>query len=518
MIDDNQLIYVSQAHMVRTLEQMASLGVDVVKVSLVWQLIAPDADSRHRPNFDATDPAAYPQGAWDRYDTLVRTAQQLGMQVYFLVIGPAPLWAVPRANQNSGQGPSLGWEPNPSDYQDFVQAAGERYSGAYADPSSASQTTSSGPTLPPETVTLPGVTVSQSDPPNPNVIPRVNNWGIWNEPNERSWLNPYYKKGPGGHGLIYTQPEVYRSLVDAAWNGLAASSHSSDTIMIGETANKGILTPSQFIHGLYCVGSNLRPLTGNAASEIGCPTSGSRSQFVAAHPGLFGTGWAHHPYAFDVPPNRPYPDPTWFTLQNLGSLERLLTRIYATYGQHPAGGVPLYLTEWGEKSNPPNPYVTTTLAEQAEWINEGEYMTWRLPYVRSLNQFLLVDSPPKAGEPKGGVLYWSTFQTGLETMKGSPKPSYQAFRIPIWLPVARHGHSVAVWGQLRPANHTTTQQGVIDFRPRGSSSWSEIAHIQTNSPEGFIYNHVSIPSAGDVRLGWLEPSGSILYSRTVAVS
>jgi hypothetical protein len=349
------------------------------------------------------------------------------------------------------------------------------------------------------------------------MIPRVNYWGVWNEPNERSWLNPWYRQI--GSRKAYIQPQWYRGLVDAAWNGLSASTHSSDTIMIGETANRGILTPTQFVRGVYCVGGNLRPLTGTAASDIGCPTSGSPAQFANQHPGLFeSAGYAHHPYAFDLPPNRPYSDPTYVAIYNLGSFERLLNGIFVTYGLHPAGGVPLYLTEWGEKSDPPNPYVKTTTTQQAQWINQGEYMTWRMPYVRALNQFLLVDSPPKPDEPKGSVLYWSSFQTGLQFRNGGVKPSYQAFQIPIWLPTARHGSSVAVWGQLRPADHSTTQVGVIEFRPRGSSHWSKLADVQTSSPEGFIYNHVGIPSAGDVRLGWLNPNGSVVYSRAAPVS
>src|SRR5436305_8942739 len=100
MMDDDQLIYVSQSHMVRTLTLMRSLGVDIVKASLVWQLIAPNADSTHRPKFDASDPAAYPRGAWDRYDTLVETAQRLGMKVYLLAIGPAPKWAISSSVRN----------------------------------------------------------------------------------------------------------------------------------------------------------------------------------------------------------------------------------------------------------------------------------------------------------------------------------------------------------------------------------------------------------------------------------
>src|SRR5258708_38368422 len=76
LLDDDQLIYSSPKHMVQTLQTLHALGVDTVKVSMVWQLVAPSASSAQRPNFDATTPAAYPPGAWSRWDTLVRTAHQ----------------------------------------------------------------------------------------------------------------------------------------------------------------------------------------------------------------------------------------------------------------------------------------------------------------------------------------------------------------------------------------------------------------------------------------------------------
>src|ERR1019366_515805 len=194
--------------------------------------------------------------------------------------------------------------------------------------------------------------------------------------------------------------------------------------------------------------------------------------------------------------------------------ERLLNGIFASYGQHPSGGVPLYLTEWGFKTNPPNPSVSTSPAAAATWLNEGEYMTWQEPYVHGLAQFLLVDSPPKPHARKGSALYWSTFQTGLEYLNGKPKPSFDAFQIPIWLPNPRHGPRVTVWGQLRPADHTTTQYGEIEFQRRGSKSWSELTEVQTDSPEGVVLNPVSVPSAGLVRLCWLCPNGSGYHNRS----
>ena len=76
--------------------------------------------------------------------------------------------------------------------------------------------------------------------------------------------------------------------------------------------------------------------------------------------------------------------------------------------------------------------------------------------MRGLTQFLLADSPPIAQQRKNSALYWSSFQTGLEYINGTPKPSFDAYRVPIWLPVARHGGNVAVWGQLRPVVGATS--------------------------------------------------------------
>src|SRR5947209_20515675 len=79
LLDDDQLIYSSTKHMLQTLGTLHSLGVDVVKVSVVWQLIATNASSPRRPKFDATNPAEYPAGAWSRWDALGHDAQHLAV-------------------------------------------------------------------------------------------------------------------------------------------------------------------------------------------------------------------------------------------------------------------------------------------------------------------------------------------------------------------------------------------------------------------------------------------------------
>jgi hypothetical protein len=508
MMDDDQLIYAPASHVKQALHEMAALGVDRVKVSVVWTLIAPDPKSRTRPNFDATNPGAYPDGAWDRYDLIVHEAKKLGLGVYFQITPPAPAWAVARGRPT--QGYTWSQRPNPTEFEQFVQAVGHRYSGSFA----ISHTTTT--TVPRTLLGIPlgsqTTTTTSSDP-----IPRVSYFGIWNEPNEGAWLNPYYRRGP--HGFVIDLAAVqYRSLVDAGYAGLAASGHAGDTILIGETASGGTTFPKPLVRDLYCVNRRLRPLRGRVAKWLSCPASGNRAAFVAAHPGLFrSTGFAHHPYSFDQAPDKPMPNPGIITLANLRGFERVLDGIFRAYGQ--PTGFPLYLTEWGYKTDPPNPFVRTSLGDQETFINQGEYLAWKDPRVRGLAQFLLVDDKPRSGAKPGTLRYWSTFQTGLEYASGERKPSYAAYRIPIWLPRAQHGPSVAVWGQLRPANHDTIQYAVLQYQSSPAADWLNLRELQTSSSQGFLYAHLAIPAAGLVRLAWLNPStGAPAYSRIVAVS
>lgn len=239
-----------------------------------------------------------------------------------------------------------------------MQAVGRRYSGSFAATVPQSEPQLSRLGIP---VTVPGT--HDAIPGQESTLPRVNYWGLWNEPNEGAWLNPQWRPGTGG-GRIPVAPALPRGLVDASWRGLAASGHRTDTILIGETASGGITRPNEFVRALYCVDTAYRPLTGSAARAISCPASGDRASFLAAHPGQFGaTGYAHHPYSYDRPPGVPRADPALVTIANLHSFEHALDRTFSAYGQ--PGGLPIYLTEFGYRTRPPNPFVSTTLAQQA---------------------------------------------------------------------------------------------------------------------------------------------------------
>jgi hypothetical protein len=482
--EDDDLLYTPPKQQYQTMRQIKALGVDVVKVALIWHLLAPDQQAAQPPTFDATDPNAYPAGVWNRYDLLVEEAHYLGLKVYFQIDPPSPQWGL-STRYPQGQGKSLGQVPDYGRFNQFVQAVGRRYSGSSHD--------------------IHGRT-----------IPRVSMWGIWNEPNWRNWLNPIHLDV---NGLTQTsQPMLYRGLANAAWRGLEQTGHGRDTILIGETANIGSVPPIRFVEDLYCVGPTYQPLNGTAATAVGCPTSGDRSAFVSANPGLFQIGgYAHHPYAFGIPPDQPSRVSSELALFNIPHLERVLNGIFAGYGTSRPGGVPIYISEWGYVTNPPNPEYHTSLTQQATYLNQGEYLMWREPYVKALAQFLLADVPPPPTSSPTPSEWLRTFTTGLVFHDGRPKPALAAFRLPIWVVSPRPGPRVLVWGQLRPANHSSTQTGVIDFRPQGSARWRALARVSTDSSEGFVLTHVSVPSAGLLRLGWQSPAGPVLYSRSVAL-
>jgi hypothetical protein len=491
--DDSQLIYSTPQHVASTLKLLKEMGIDRVRVSVVWSLLAPHPAASKAPKFNATNPAAYPSGVWFRYDFLDRVANQVGIKVYFQPTAPAPTWATPP--RQLPQGYRFSHDPNAKEYGQFVQAIATRYSGHYK------ATDVSGKVI---------------------ALPRVSYWGIWNEPNIGGWMTPQWNTVGGQK--VEASPAIYRGMVNAAWSALVRTGHRSDTILIGETAAYGAnhkgygasMDPLVFMRAFYCVGSNYKPLKGRPATVIGCPQSGSIGAFVHANPALFNaTGWAHHPYDFDNAPNVHRSDPNSATLSNLSRIETALDRSQKAY-RKPAEK-PIYITEWGVQSRGPSPFVKFSQAQQAEYLNEGEYMAWANPRVPAFAQFLLVDDAPNKQDPFGTKAYWATFQSGLFFYpSGTPKPAYGAFELPIWLPNPRHGSNVYVWAQIRPT--VGPRVATLQFEAAGSSTWTTIAQLSSSDPEGFVIAHVSLPSAGSLRLVGTGPGNQPLDGRTAQVT
>jgi hypothetical protein len=511
--DDTLLVYKTQAEVAQTLNTLRSLGVDRIRVSVFWRLVAPAPDSRTPPSFagGATDPGSYPAGNWVRYDQIVRLAAARGIGVNFNVTGAAPDWADEVSPDDEVRDV---YYPSPGAFGSFVQAVGTRYSGSYV------------PTVTPPKkkgiavggVTLPGVpgTTGPTGPPEPTgpPLPRVNYWSLWNEPNQSHFLAPQWADANVPGGRAEASPRIYRQIVDASARALTASGHVKDTVLIGETAPKGqppssrLLKssepPLRFIRRLYCMADNLRFLRGNYAKALGCPTSNQAATFVKAHPALFyASGYAHHPYALLTAPQvRSKNTPEQRDYVALGDLNRLtatLAAIRSRYGFH--GTLPIYSTEFGYQSDPPDPFAGFTPAGQAAALNESEFMSYSNRFVRSYHQFLLRDAAPN--DSSVDYLKWSSFQTGLETLDGTRKAAYSAFRMPIWIPGARRGAggSFRVWGVLRPAPNGSRQSADIQFKPAGGA-FATIRSVTISNLRNVVDTRVALARSGAVRIRW----------------
>ncbi len=511
-----------------TLARMRLLGAQVVRVSVPWYYIAPDGTSKKAPQgFDATDPAAYPAVNWQLWDEIDTDAHNDGITVDFDLMGGAPRWALGPGRPAGNSNPN--WEPNAGQFGGFVRAVGTRYSGNY-DP-----------------------TTGTVAPGNPDDLPRVDFWSIWNEPDYGPSLAP---QGVPGHLRIENSPRLYRGLVDAAWSGLQATGHttSTDTIVFGELAPRGEsywgvfsgMTPLDFMRNLYCVDSNYRELRGAAARMRGCPTTAAGSRaFRAQNPALFeASGVSDHPYMRWYPPNDEInPDPVnhlstrdYTSLGVIGNLTRAIDRLVGVYGSK--ARFPIYDTEFGYITAPPkhspDPAVRSTKvyylspAVAAGYINWAEYISWRNSRLRSFDQYLLYDieRPTRAND-------WGGFASGLLTWTGTQKATYYAYRLPLYLPATteRRGHSLEVWGCVRPATFGVLdtgepQTGQIEFAPGSSNQFTTIQTVTIGRGANCYFDvQVAFPSSGNVRLVYTYPlgdallaNGAIVVGRTIHVT
>ncbi|MGI8414382.1 MAG: hypothetical protein ACR2LV_11545 [Solirubrobacteraceae bacterium] len=490
-----------------TLASLRLLGVDIVRINVYWSKVAPASRSHSRPaRFDASDPGAYPEANWYPYDQIVKYARAAGINVDFTLGGGlgGPLWAdAPGAPRDK---PHPEWKPSAREFGFFVHAIGRRYSGTYV-PAGASTT-----------------------------LPRVGFWSVWNEPNFGEDLAPQAIRG----STVSVAPGRYRALVDSAWTSLHATNHGHDTILIGELAPRGLSGPAgrghpeglpgnfaqtkplQFIRTLYCVNSSYRELRGAAAAALGCPTTAAASrQFRAANPALFNAGgFSIHPYPENLPPNQEAStDPDYATFPELPRMERELDRLQRQYGS--GTRFPIYDTEYGYITNPPNTGHHVSPATAAGYINWAEYLSWRSARIKTTMQYELRD--PQGRGP-------GAYSSGLERADGSHKPGYDAYRLPLYLPVTstRRGHSLEVWGDARPAhfgwvdsNHAP-QTVQIQFRPQSGGGFRTVRTITIPEPsEGYFDVHVAFSTSGTVRLAWSYPLASedgTVHSRDVTVT
>lgn len=482
-----------------TLNEMRSLGVTETRVSVPWDVIYVNGPrAYHRPaGFDGADPRSA-QYNFAALDQIVRQAPLYGITVDLSLTGGAPVWA-------TGPGEPKGahdteWKPSAREYGKFVQAVGTRYSGTFQPSAGAT------------------------------ALPRVSVWELWNEPN----FGPALAPQSINRSSISTSPGMYRGLVDAAWSGLGHSGHGHDAVILGNLDARGMSSrptqrnpmgypgtfaptkPIAFIRSLYCLDSRLRPIRGRTAALMGCPTNAAASRrFRRSHPALFSAaGFADHPYMDATPPNRTDSrDADFAELVQIPHMAHVLDAATKAYG--PTHRFQIYNNEFGYITNPPthNQHFPSPRTA-ATWLNWAEYISYANPRLVSTMQFLLEDPVPTQTLEYGG------FASGLEFSGGRHKPSYDAYRLPVWIPQSsvRANHAALVWGCARPAHAYHQGRVVIQYRAGRSGAFSTIASLTVRNSRGYFQTRVKLRTSGALRLAWTYPHGSTVYSRTVNVS
>ena len=249
---------------------------------------------------------------------------------------------------------------NAQDLQEFAFAAAIRYSGTYP-------------------------------APDGRILPAVKLWLAWNEPNNPVFLSPQYRRVKGK--WVVQSAIDYAKICAAIYSGIHSSLISREQVACGATAPRGNNSPR-----------SSRPSVSPLAFLRALKAAGLK-QFDA---------YAHHPY-YGGPSETPATPPrggksaTAVTLGNIGTLISELTRLY--------GKKPLWVTEYGYQTNPPDRQFGVSLAKQAKYVTQSFAIARKNPRIAMMLWFMLKDEPVLSG-----------WQSGFMTAQGKKKPSFDAFR------------------------------------------------------------------------------------------
>ena len=236
------------------------------------------------------------------------------------------------------------------------------------------------------------------------MLPRVSRWSLLNEPNQPGWLTPQYERKK--RRLVATAAVVYRALATAGIKGLRASGHGRDQILLGETAPIGRtsgslarrpIPPVEFLRKLFCLNPSGRRLRGADGRAHGC------RKFKR----LAVKGFAHHPYqrGGSRPPAEPPQAAGEITISSPSRLRRVLDQ--AARARRIPRRLPVFYTEFGFQTNPPDRIFGVRVALQAGYINQSDWMAYRDRRVRAVAQYKLIDEASL-----------SSFQSGLRFLDG----------------------------------------------------------------------------------------------------
>jgi hypothetical protein len=220
-------------------------------------------------------------------------------------------------------------------------------------------------------------------------LPSVRLWLAWTEPNNPINLFPQYKRVRGR--WVVQSAIDYARICNAIYNGIHSTSIAGEKVACGVTAPRG----NNVAGGLR---SSVSPIAFLRAAK----RAGMR-RFDA---------YAHHPYSLSKRegPTTPPANKNAVTLGNINTLIKEIDRLYG-------GRKPLWITEYGYQTNPPDRVIGVPYALQARWLTKAYAVARANRRITMMLWFLLKDEPNLGG-----------WQSGFLTVTGKKKPSFLAFQ------------------------------------------------------------------------------------------
>jgi hypothetical protein len=267
----------------------------------------------------------------------------------------------------------------------------------------------------------------------------VRYWLIWNEPNKPLWLKPT-KAAIYVHHLLNPAYEAIHAVLPHARVGGGATA---------PRGGLGGVPPVTWVRGM-----------------------------AFAHAKL--DAYAHHPY-----PSSPSETPSSGGCRKCPSITMATIRKLLVLVRRSFGRKPIWLTEYGYQTNPPDTFLGVPLRRQATLLSIAAMRAWRLPRVTMLIQYLYRDE---------AVL--SRFQTGLVFANDKPKPSLTAFRLP-FAEMGRRGFETTLWGQVRGG-----RPGRKPYRLEvlHKNVWKAIGHDRLTNNGGFFVRTIRLRRGALLRI------------------
>ncbi|HEX6653197.1 MAG TPA: hypothetical protein VF072_10670 [Thermoleophilaceae bacterium] len=289
--------------------------------------------------------------------------------------------------------------------------------------------------------------------------PGVDVWTLWNEPNHPRHLYPQSTKG--GRPVA---PALYRAMVRAAVRGLQRGGAGHHPILFGE-----LLPIGKRVDGPK---RNLQPLRFLHAFFHGKPLSGLG-------------GFAYHPYTRPAGPLNPDPTANDATIHSFGRVLKVLDQARASGKLKSKKKLPIWNTEFGFQTNPPDPFAARIAAVPRFWGLSELWFSYSNRRVKSISQYTMDDQPGPA----------SQWQSGLRFSNGALKADiYANYRLPILVRQLGPG-AVEVRGAARPGGAGSTVQIFQRlgrkgrFKPLGGP-------IGVRNVRGYFVARYPIPKAG----------------------